>query len=128
MFILQNYVDQQIARLEAFNLVRLERARSAMHSQAVNVFNVLPALLHFNHPAIPGYLERSVLHGVCNFTLTSDQQDFISDCALAASQPAPSKPFSQDFPIKGLFSMGSTALWDKAYPVIWISGCVFRTG
>ncbi|EOD78952.1 Adenylate cyclase [Grimontia indica] len=109
MFILQNYVDQQLERLNAFNHVRLERARSAMHSQAVNVFNVLPALLHFNHPAVPGYLERSVVHGICNFSLSDVQQDFVNDCALALNTPSPVKPFSQEHPIKGLFSMGSTA-------------------
>ncbi|OEE82514.1 class I adenylate cyclase [Enterovibrio norvegicus] len=109
MLILQNYIDQQIERLNAFNRVRLERARSAMHSQAVNVFNVLPALLHFNHPAVPGYLERSVVHGIASFTLSDIHQDFVNDCALASNTSAPEKPISQDFPIKGMFSMGSTA-------------------
>ncbi|WP_028024256.1 class I adenylate cyclase [Enterovibrio calviensis] len=109
MLILQNYVDQQIERLDAFNRVRLERARSAMHSQAVNVFNVLPALLHFNHPAVPGYLERSVVHGISSFSLSDTQRDFVNDCALASNTSAPEKPLSQDFPIKGMFSMGSTA-------------------
>ncbi|MCC4797490.1 adenylate cyclase [Enterovibrio norvegicus] len=109
MFILQNYVDQQIERLDAFNQVRLERARSAMHSQAINVFNVLPVLLHFNHPAIPGYLERSVVHGISSFTLSDLQRDFVNDCALAVDSAIPDKPLSDEFPIKGLFSMGSTA-------------------
>ncbi|MDD1783536.1 class I adenylate cyclase [Enterovibrio sp. ZSDZ35] len=109
MFILQNYVDQQLERLNDFNRVRLERARSAMHSQAVNIFNVLPVLLHFNHPAIPGYLERSVVHGISDFSLCDIQQDFVNDCALALNSAVPEKPVSQAFPIKGLFSMGSTA-------------------
>lgn len=109
MFILQNYVDQQLERLNDFNRVRLERARSAMHSQAVNIFNVLPVLLHFNHPAVPGYLERSVVHGISDFSLSDIQQDFVNDCALALNTVAPEKPTSQNFPIKGMFSMGSTA-------------------
>ncbi|KXF82497.1 class I adenylate cyclase [Enterovibrio coralii] len=109
MFILQNYVDQQLERLNDFNRVRLERARSAMHSQAVNIFNVLPVLLHFNHPAVPGYLERSVVHGISDFSLSDIQQDFVNDCALALNSAVPEKPVSQNFPIKGLFSMGSTA-------------------
>ncbi len=109
MFILQNYVDQKIERLHLFNQLRLERARSAMHSQAVNVFNVLPVMLHFNHPALPGYLESSQIYGISGFSISSIQQDFVNDCALAINHSPPEKKMNSNLPIKGLFSMGSTA-------------------
>lgn len=121
MFILQNYVDQQISRLHAFNAVRLERARSAMHSQAVNIFNVLPVLLHFNHSALPGYLDAAVVHGIAQFTPNQLQQDFIHDSAFTHGMPAPSAP--TNFPIKGLFSMGSTASMGQSFTSdldIWV--------
>lgn len=116
MFILQNYqndVEQKIERLGAFNQVRLERARSAMHSQAVNVFNILPVMLHFNHPYFLGYLD-DVVHGITHFSLSPIQQDYVNDCALALNMPAPETPSfeknnAENFAIKGLFSMGSTA-------------------
>lgn len=109
MFTLQNYVNQQLERLHAFNLIRLERARSAMHSQAVNIFNVLPVMLHFNHPAFPGYLETDVVHGITDFSFSSLQRDYINDCALAINLPIPEDNTHAKMPIKGLFSMGSTA-------------------
>ncbi|ATF09245.1 class I adenylate cyclase [Candidatus Enterovibrio altilux] len=109
MFILQNYVDRQIERLNSSNHVRLERARSAMHSQAMNVFDVLPVLLHFNHPAMSGYLEPNVIHGISNFSLSDFQRRFVNECSLAIDSSAPEKNESSDCPIKGLFSMGSTA-------------------
>lgn len=109
MFILQNYVDQQIERLHVFNQLRLERARSAMHSQAVNVFNALPVMLHFNHPVLPGFLETSVIHGITHFSPSPLQQDFVNDYALAIKTPLTDNFACSNLPIKGLFSMGSTA-------------------
>lgn len=111
---MQNYVYQQIEGLRAFNQVRLERARSAMHSQAVNVFNVLPVMLHYNYPSFPGYLDSNVIHGIADFSLSSLQQDYVNDCALelkiqTPEEISPNKISGCQFPIKGLFSMGSTA-------------------
>lgn len=80
-----------------------------MHSQALNVFNLLPALLHVNYPFLPGFLEQNVIHGISNYSLTKIQQDFISDCALTHDCEVPSQEFLEEFPIKGLYSMGSTA-------------------
>ncbi len=106
---MQNYVDQQISRLHSFNHVRLSRAREAMPSQAVNIFNVLPVLLHYNHPAIPGFLERNVVHGITSFEPNEAQSNFVCDCALTCSHLFPDMPASNEMPIKGLYSMGSTA-------------------
>ncbi len=106
---MQNYVDQQIELLTAFNHLRLKRAQSAMHSQAVNVLHILPVLLHFNHPAIPGYLESSFVHGISDFSLSDLQQNFVNDCVLALNNTSQEKSRTINFPIKGLFSMGSTA-------------------
>lgn len=115
MSILQNYVDQQILHLHTFNATRLERARGAMHSQAVNIFNVLPVLLHFNHPSLPGYLDANVVHGIAAFSPNTLQLDFINDSAFTQGMQAPVLDDSNLLPIKGLFSMGSTASMGQSF-------------
>ncbi len=112
---MQNYVDQQISHLHAFNAIQLERARSAMYSQAVNIFNILPILLHFNHPSLPGYLDADVAHGIAAFSPNALQLDFIQDCALAQGVEAAVCNDSKLLPIKGLFSMGSTASMGQSF-------------
>ncbi|MFD2179188.1 class I adenylate cyclase [Veronia pacifica] len=123
MFPLQNYVDQQIARLDTFNQLRLERARSAMHTQAQSVFNVLPVLLHYNHPAIPGYVDQDVAHGIASFSLNDYQKEFVSDCMLTFGHALPLQTPDKVLPIKGMFSMGSTASMGQSFTSdldIWV--------
>ncbi|MDV5172236.1 class I adenylate cyclase [Photobacterium rosenbergii] len=105
---MQNYIETLKGRLDQLNELRLERARAAMTPQSVQVFNLLPVLLHYNHPAVPGYLDQDVPVGIASFTASEQQQQLIDDCGLACATPI-SPPVVDIFPIQGLYAMGSTA-------------------
>ncbi|MGL4733843.1 MAG: class I adenylate cyclase [Enterovibrio sp.] len=108
MCTLQNYVEQQLARFDIFNQARFERACSAMHAQALTIFNILPVLLHINDPAVPGFVEKAAVFGIANFPLTQVKpQVHLSWQALFDSKLT-DLAASQTTPIKGLYAMGST--------------------
>ena len=80
-----------------------------MRSQALNVFDVLPLLLHINHAAIPGFIEQEVVGGIAGFFPTRKQLDFIADCVLLSeSEDSPQSSFKNSA-IKGVYAMGSTS-------------------
>ncbi|MGF1686910.1 class I adenylate cyclase [Photobacterium japonica] len=105
---MQNYIETLKSRQDQLNELRLTRARAAMSAQSVQVFDILPVLLHYNHPAIPGYLDQAVSVGIASFSATEPQQQFIDDCCLAVSATLTS-PTAERLPILGLYAMGSTA-------------------
>ncbi len=110
MLNLQDYFKQQFQQIQTFNRLRAERARAALSAQALRVFDILPVLLHYNHPAIPGYLDGSVPQGIADYSPTPAQLDFIADSALTSGHISiPQQMLSREqCPIMGLFSMGST--------------------
>ncbi|OOE96385.1 class I adenylate cyclase [Salinivibrio sp. IB643] len=112
MIALQTYVQQQTERIEAFNRVRMDRARSAMSRQAQAIFDVLPVLLHLNHPALPGFCGDSVPFGIADYQLDETQREFVSDCLIHSKTRFSSLTACVDerrrHPIKGMYTMGST--------------------
>ncbi|WP_420916070.1 class I adenylate cyclase [Photobacterium damselae] len=107
---LHNYIKTLKSRLESFNQLRIERARIAMDAQSVQVFDLLPVLLHINHPALPGYLDDEVPQGIAGFSLSHTQQQFVDDCGLTADKAVAPLNIADDLcPITGLYAMGSTA-------------------
>ncbi|MGF1751678.1 class I adenylate cyclase [Vibrio cionasavignyae] len=103
---MQAYTDTLIQRLDNLNQQRIERALALMDLQGQRVFQLIPALFHFNHPIIPGYFEGSTPSGLYGFESNSLQQQFIDDIQLALGQPLP-PPEQTD--ILGLYTMGSTS-------------------
>jgi len=103
---LQAYTQTLIQRLDNLNQQRIDRALALMNVQGQRVFNLIPTLLHFNHPMMPGYYDQQVPFGIHSFTLNSFQKQFVSDTELTlggklteAAEPA----------ILGLYTMGSTS-------------------
>ena len=103
---MQAYTQTLIQRLDNLNQQRIDRALALMNLQGQQVFNLIPALLHFNHPMLPGYYDEQVPFGIRSFTLNSFQKQFVSDTELTlggklteATEPA----------ILGLYTMGSTS-------------------
>jgi adenylate cyclase, class 1 len=103
---LQAYTQTLIQRLDNLNQQRIDRALALMNVQGQRVFNLIPALLHFNHPMMPGYYDQQVPFGIRSFTLNEFQKQFVSDSELTlggklteAAEPA----------ILGLYTMGSTS-------------------
>lgn len=81
---MHNYIETLKSRLDQHNQLRLERARAAMNVQSEQVFNLLTVLLHYNHPAVPGYLDQAVPVGIAAFDVSEQQQQLIDDCGLTS--------------------------------------------
>lgn len=75
--VLYLYIETLKQRLDAINQLRVERALSAMGPAFQQVYTLLPTLLHFHHPLMPGYLEGNVPHGICFFTPDEPQQNYL---------------------------------------------------
>ncbi|WP_261816372.1 class I adenylate cyclase [Vibrio gallicus] len=100
------YISKLIARLDALNEQRKQRSLEMMDVRGKQVFSSIPVLLHYNHPAVPGYVCDDVAHGIFDFELDPNQQDWITDLARSCSDHIPS-PEQRD--ILALYTMGSTS-------------------
>lgn len=106
--VLYLYIETLKQRLDAINQLRVDRALAAMGPAFQQVYSLLPTLLHYHHPLMPGYLEGSVPHGVSFFTPDENQQQLLQD--LAGEQPLDlSTAVKGERPITGIYSMGSTS-------------------
>ncbi|HHX8270122.1 TPA: class I adenylate cyclase [Vibrio diabolicus] len=103
---MQAYTQKIIQRLDNLNQQRVDRALALMDSQSQQVFHLIPALLNYNHPVIPGYYDADVPFGVHGLALNSIQQQFIDDIQLAIGQPLTT---AEKPAILGLYTMGSTS-------------------
>ncbi|MGF1752981.1 class I adenylate cyclase [Vibrio makurazakiensis] len=103
---MQAYVQTLIQRLDNLNQQRVDRALALMDLQSQRVFHLIPALLHFNHPVIPGFYDQQVPFGIHSFSLNEFQKQFVDDTQLTIGQ---SLPESETPAILGLYTMGSTS-------------------
>ncbi|EHR6782640.1 class I adenylate cyclase [Vibrio parahaemolyticus] len=103
---MQAYTYTIIQRLDNLNQQRIDRALALMDSQSQQVFHLIPALLNYNHPVIPGYYDADVPYGVHGLELNPTQQQFIDDIQLAIGQPLKT---AEKPAILGLYTMGSTS-------------------
>ncbi|SON51323.1 class I adenylate cyclase [Vibrio tapetis] len=100
------FTQTLIHRLDSLNQQRIERALALMDVQGQRVFQLLPVLLHYNHPSIPGYYDRTVPYGVVDLELTAEQQQFVDDTELTSGGPLATL---EQPAILGLYTMGSTS-------------------
>lgn len=89
---------------ELFNQLRFERALSIMDRQAQEVTTLLPLLLHFHHPDLPGYIPEPVPYGICQFSLDDAH---VEELARLQLSQLPDR-ITNDAPIYSLYAMGST--------------------
>ncbi|AHY05175.1 class I adenylate cyclase [Serratia plymuthica] len=102
------YIETLKQRLDAINQLRVDRALAAMKPAFQRVYSLLPTLLHYHHPLMPGYLNGNVPHGVCLYTPDETQQDYLNDLEDKWGSPF-DKLASGELPITGVYSMGSTS-------------------
>ncbi|MGL4204749.1 MAG: class I adenylate cyclase [Aeromonadaceae bacterium] len=102
-----NEFDTLIARYDAINQIRTERALEAMSQYGQQLFELLPVLFHYNHPLLPGYVSGEVPHGIACFSLSLSQREFIDDICMATN--CHGGIHTQESSILGLYSMGSTS-------------------
>ncbi|PLK58374.1 adenylate cyclase, partial [Candidatus Palibaumannia cicadellinicola] len=106
------YIERLKKRIDAINQLRINRALVAMVPNVQHVYNLLPTLLHFNHPMLPGYLNSNVPHGICLFTPDKNQAVWLHDI-IHNAQTLVVQNSKQ--PITGVYSMGSTSSLGQNY-------------
>ncbi len=94
-------------RCDQFNQQKQARALAVMSRYGQQVFQLLPVLLHYHHPLLPGYLPGDVPAGVCHFQPNSRQQQFIDELCQAANGHQGLEQGQNE--IFGIYSMGSTS-------------------
>ncbi|WP_260262019.1 class I adenylate cyclase [Vibrio intestinalis] len=103
---MQAYTEKLIQRLDNLNQQRIDRALALMDLQAQRVFHLIPTLLHFNHPVIPGFYDSQVPYGIHGFELNELQKQFVEDTELTIGQ---SLSTNESPAILALYTMGSTS-------------------
>jgi adenylate cyclase class 1 len=100
-------LETLVRRYDELNQLKTERALGIMSRYGQQVFHLLPVLLHFNHPLLPGYVSGEVPHGIWSFVPNDEQQAFIDDVCLTANCHGGLS--TSDRAILGLYTMGSTS-------------------
>ncbi|MEH6450676.1 MAG: class I adenylate cyclase [Oleispira sp.] len=85
------------------NNVRLEQARSLMLERQTRVLDVLPILLHLNHPQLPGFINQQVPAGIEHFSPQADSLNALRYVAKGLQIPR----ISGVRCIQSIFLMGS---------------------
>lgn len=102
------HIETLKRRLDAINQLRIDRALAATKPAFRQIFDLLPALLHYHHPLLPGYLNKSVPHGV-SFYAPSDTQLASLNVLVGATECLVETVAADARPILGIYSMGSTS-------------------
>jgi len=103
---LQLYIQTIIKRVDTLNQQRTERSLAVMDRQGQQVFHLIPTLLHFNHPCLPGYYDKSEAFGVYNYQPNDVQSDYIEQLS-SQNETTIAAPESAE--ILALYTMGSTS-------------------
>ena len=96
-----------VERCEQFNQQKQDRALAVMSRYGQQVFQLLPVLLHYHHPLLPGYVPGDVPAGVCHFLPNPRQQQFIDELCQAANGHQGLEHGRNE--IFGIYCMGSTS-------------------
>nr|MDQ6119752.1 hypothetical protein [Klebsiella pneumoniae subsp. pneumoniae] len=86
----------------------MDRALAAMGPAFQQVYSLLPTLLHYHHPLMPGYLDGNVPRGICLYTPDETQRHYLEELELHRGMQTQEPP-KGELPITGVYSMGSTS-------------------
>ncbi|MBU4730943.1 adenylate cyclase, partial [Salmonella enterica subsp. enterica serovar Typhimurium] len=103
------YIETLKQRLDAINQLRLERAFASMSDVFKQVYGLIPVLLHYHHPQLPGYIQGNVPHGTCFFEPDDVQRQWVNKLTNASCDEPMNGYTSGELPITGIYSMGSTS-------------------
>lgn len=121
------YIETLKQRLDAINQLRVDRALAAMGPAFQQVYSLLPTLLHYHHPLMPGYLDGNVPKGICLYTPDETQRHYLNELELYRGMSVQDPP-KGELPITGVYTMGSTSSVGQVVPLTWISGSVINPG
>lgn len=102
------YIETLKQRLDAINQLRVDRALAAMGPAFQQVYSLLPTLLHYHHPLMPGYLDGNVPKGICLYTPDETQRHYLNEFELYRGMSVQDPP-KGELPITGVYTMGSTS-------------------
>ncbi len=100
------HIETLKKRLDEINQLRIDRALVSMAPSFQDVYSLIPILLHFHHPMLPGYLEGSVPHGICFYSPDATNLAWFDNIDRVAGVRVSSLD-SDEQPITGVYSMGS---------------------
>lgn len=103
---MQSYIQTITKRVDTLNQQRIERSLAAMDRQGQHVFQLIPTLLHYNHPSVPGYYDKNVPFGIYNYQANLTQTTFIEELS-SSNNTSISNDNNSD--ILALYTMGSTS-------------------
>lgn len=93
----------RLRRIDAINAQKHAYASSLVSPQSLRFLAVLPVLLHYNVPGLPGYRPGSIPCGIDFYTPTAAQLQAVQEwCGQLPPEPEQKR-------ILGLYGMGSTA-------------------
>ncbi|QJC29983.1 hypothetical protein GJT84_01325 [Enterobacteriaceae endosymbiont of Plateumaris sericea] len=99
-------IKKIIERINILNRLRIYRAINSMNYICKKIYILLPILLHYNHPLIPGYISDDVPHGIDNFYPSTK---YLSLLTFNNNIFFKKKYSKYNNPITGIYSMGSTS-------------------
>lgn len=96
--------ESLVARFDAINQEKMQRAMEAMNELGRHMLSSLPVLLHYHHPDLPGYLPGEVPHGIANFKMNVAQRKY-----LFMQTGYSTEPQVPERDISAVYTMGSTS-------------------
>lgn len=93
-----------VARSDAINQIKMERALEAMNEAGRRMLSMLPVLLHYHHPHLPGYISGEVPYGIANFQPDTSQRKILFTQTGHTAEPDVS-----EYCLSGVYTMGSTS-------------------
>ncbi|MGY5451247.1 class I adenylate cyclase [Agarivorans sp. MS3-6] len=100
---MQETIASLLEKVTRSNQHRKQLALQTMPAAVQQVFELLPLMLHYSHPCVPGFIEGQVPSGVCQFEPSARHAIYLQQHFLCS----PEQPNQCE--ILGLYSMGSTA-------------------
>ena len=111
---------QLIARFRAISAARLERVRGMLAPRHRQFLDLLPLLLHVNHPALPGYVSQHTPCGIAGYTPAAAELALARRLAISFSPVRQAAPEPRLHAVYLMGSSGTLGHSDGSDLDIWI--------
>ncbi|MDY3107355.1 MAG: class I adenylate cyclase [Succinivibrio sp.] len=96
--------ENRFSKVESLNNERLKRAYGIMSNDCKKMLELVPILLNYNNPKIPGYVSSDVPYGIDGFKPNFSQKNYLIKHGIDPNLPSHGK-----YSIYALYAMGSTS-------------------